>query len=83
MKQGYNDLTFSTALHMLKDHRRVFRLGWNGAGQWLTLIHPGNAMHMGYEMQPCIGIKTAGEVMQPGWVPSQSDMLAEDWVEWL
>ena len=82
MTHAYNDLTFSTALRMLKDHKQVYRMGWDSY-QWLTLIHPGNATHMGYDMQPCIGIKTVGGKMQPGWVPSQSDMLAEDWIEWL
>ncbi len=42
-----------------------------------------NAMHVssagGFEMQPCIGMKTAQGTMQPGWLASQADMLASDW----
>jgi hypothetical protein len=33
----------------------------------------------GFEMQPCIGMKTAQGTMQPGWLASQADMLASDW----
>jgi len=45
----------------------------------ITLILPGNAMHQGYDMQPCVAMKTADNKMQPGWLASQNDMLAEDW----
>lgn len=73
-------MNFGEALEALKRGDRVARVGWNGKGMWLCYIHPGNAMHLGYDMQPCIGMKTAGGVMQPGWLASQVDMLAEDWV---
>ena len=76
-------LTFGDALHMLKLGKRIARTGWNGKGMWLVLIHPGNAMHTSaagsFDMQPCIGMKTADGKMQPGWLCSQNDMLAEDW----
>lgn len=71
-------MNFGEALEALKRGDRVARVGWNG--KWLCYIHPGNAMHLGYDMQSCIGMKTAGGVMQPGWLASQADMLAEDWV---
>jgi hypothetical protein len=74
---------FSTALLHLKSGRRVARDGWNGKGMWLVLIDPGNAMHTSaagsFDMQPCIGMKTADGNMQPGWLASQADMLADDW----
>lgn len=74
-------MTFGDALMVLKRGGRVYRDGWNGKAMWLCLINPGNASHLGYDMQPCIGMKTAGNVMQPGWLASQADMLAEDWRE--
>ncbi len=74
------EFDFGAALILLKQGIEVQRKGWNGPGQYLVLIHAGNAMYHGYNMQDCIGLKTAQNVMQPGWVPSQSDMLAEDWV---
>lgn len=77
-------MTFGDALVMLKAGERVCRAGWNGKGMWLVLINPGNAMHTSaagaFDMQPCIGMKRVNNVMQPGWLASQADMLAEDWM---
>ena len=77
-------MTFGLALEALKHGERVARAGWNGKGMWLVLINPGNAMHRSaagaFDMQPCIGMKTANGLMQPGWLAAQTDMLAEDWV---
>ena len=74
---------FGEAIKKLKAGERVCRRGWNGKGMWLVLIHPGNAIHRsaagGFDMQPCIGMKTAQDTMQPGWLASQADMLADDW----
>lgn len=76
-------MSFGSALTLLKDGYRVTRKGWNGKDMWLVLIEPGNAMFtkggVAYPMQPCIGMKTASGDMQPGWLASQADLLAEDW----
>lgn len=72
--------SFGWALERLNEGSRVARAGWNGKGMWLCCIKPGNAMCNGFDMQPCIGMKTVDSKMQPGWVPSQQDMLALDWV---
>lgn len=74
-------MTFGQALELLKSGKKVHREGWNGKGMWLCLIMPGNATHLGFDMQPCIAMKTANNVMQPGWLASQNDMLADDWIE--
>jgi hypothetical protein len=74
-------MDFSDALRSLKRGNRIARRGWNGRGMWLVLIKPGAATFRGYDMQPCIGLKTAGGEMQPGWLATQADLLAEDWVE--
>ena len=73
-------MTFGDALEALKQGERIQREGWNGKGMWLKLIPAGNASYLGYAMQDCIGMKTATGVMQPGWLASQADILAEDWV---
>lgn len=77
-------MDFGDALSRLKGGNRIAREGWNGKGMWLVLILPGNAMHTSlagsFDMQPCIGMKTANNLMQPGWLASQADMLADDWV---
>lgn len=72
--------SFGWALERLNEGSRVARAGWNGKGMWLCYINPGNAMCKGFHMQPCIGMKTVDSKMQPGWVPSQQDMLTVDWV---
>ena len=79
--QPLNDI--GEAIRALKAGARVARAGWNGKGMWLMLIHPGNAMHTStagaFDMQPCVGMKTADGKMQPGWLASQVDLLANDW----
>ncbi|MNB71328.1 hypothetical protein D3C75_178900 [compost metagenome] len=76
-------MNFGEAIVALKAGDRVARAGWNGKGMWLVLIRPGNAQHTSlagaFPMQPCIGMKTATNDMQPGWLASQTDILAEDW----
>ena len=72
-------MNFGQAIEALKIGKKVARKGWNGKDMFLILIPAGNAMYCGYDMQDCIGMKTANGVMQPGWVASQNDMLAEDW----
>ena len=72
-------MNFGQAIEALKEGKKVARKGWNGKGMWLILISAGNAMFNGFDMQDCIGMKTANNVMQPGWLASQNDMLSEDW----
>lgn len=78
--RAVGNMDFGAALVALKCGQKVARSGWNGKGMWLCLIRAGNAMHGGFAMQDCIGMKTASNDMQPGWLASQSDMLADDWV---
>jgi len=79
-------MSFSAALSELKNGYRIARKGWNGKDMWLTYIAPGNAIYTrigtdgAYPMQPCIGMKTTDNNMQPGWLASQADMLTDDWV---
>jgi hypothetical protein len=73
-------MNLGQAIEELKQGQRVARSSWNGKGMYLCYIHSGNATHHGFDMQPCIGMKTADNKMQPGWLASQADMLAEDWV---
>ena len=76
---GATELTFGDAIKAMKQGHRVCRKGWNGKGMWIVLLKAGNAMYKDYDMQDCIGMKTADNNMQPGWLASQADMLAEDW----
>ena len=76
-------MDFGDAIRALKQGKRVARQGWNGKGMWLVLLYPESDMHRSpagtYPMLKCIGIKTADNLVQPGWLASQTDMLAEDW----
>ena len=71
--------SFGEALRKLKNKERVARRGWNGTDMWLCLIPHTNNSWKGFPMQDCIGLKNNHDEMQPGWVPTQADMLAMDW----
>ncbi len=78
--RGDENLTFGHALELVLKHRKkISRRSWNAPGQYVTLIPAGNAMHQGYPMKDCFGLKNAQGYMVPGWVPTQGDMTSEDW----
>ena len=72
-------MNFGVALELLKAGEKVARAGWNGKGMWIVLI-PGDIRADNGIMMPCIGMKTAQGAMQPGWLASQADLLADDWI---
>jgi hypothetical protein len=87
-----NGLTFGLAIEALKMGKRVARAGWNGKGMWLVLdpgsvvgeVREGSVYHKAgiigaLVINPHIDMKTATGEMQPGWLASQTDMLACDW----
>lgn len=75
-------LDFGTALELLKLGRRVCRNGWNAKDIWLLLQVPDEHSKM---TLPYIYIEyPVGSVAYPKgcrvpWLPSQTDLLAEDW----
>ena len=83
---------FGEALEALKKGYKVARAGWNGKGMWLILV-PGTksvrpvagtpysraGITAEVNIEPHIDMFTAQGNMQPGWLASQADMLAEDW----
>lgn len=78
-----DNMTFGLAIEALKKGMKVARKGWNGKGMYLFLAH-------GEDIKSCTGIhekcvdvicmKTAQDTVVFGWLASQTDMLAEDWV---
>ena len=90
------NLTFGLAIAALKDGRRVCRAGWNGKGMWLFLLPAGRiklsmihdpalkqvVIENGGEIEALASIrmKTADNKILTGWLASQSDILADDWV---
>ena len=88
-------MTFGMAIEALKQGLKVARAGWNGKGMWLVLVPGTQSVNFteGSAYQKA-GL-TRGEIlshidmyttnaegrraMLPGWLASQTDMLAEDW----
>jgi hypothetical protein len=89
-------MTFGLAIEALRKGEKVARAGWNGKGMWLILVPgtpavnfvEGSPYHKAGltsgEILPHIDMYTTNaqgrRAMLPGWLASQSDMLAEDWV---
>lgn len=72
-------LNFGDALHYMKLGKRVARTGWNGKGLSAVLVPAGNAMFKGQSMKDCFGLSDGNGNIQPGWVASTGDLLANDW----
>ena len=78
-------LTFGIALELLKKGKKVARTGWNGKGMYLFLAAGEdltNCLSKG-DMPQCVDsicMKTAQNTIVIGWLASQTDMLAEDWI---
>lgn len=83
-----DNMTFGIALEMLKKGFRVARKGWNGKKQYIQLATAISYKSMDGDVVNCehesIGNKAIAFVgtssVQMGWLASQADMLAEDWV---
>ena len=74
---------FSRALALLKSGERVTRAGWNGSRMWIVLLSPQCTVYRSkegtHDVFPCIAMRTASGALQPGWLASHADLLAEDW----
>ena len=87
-------MNFGQAIHYLKEGHKVAREGWNGKNMYIVLMD-GYSMTLANAMtrekhglpegshvtvEPYIVMKTAQlGSLQPGWLASQADILAEDW----
>lgn len=79
---------FSDAIRYLKRGLKVARKGWNGKNQYIELaknisyVNPSgeviNSEHDAIGNRAIAFVGTSG--VQLGWLASQADMLAEDWV---
>lgn len=81
-------MTFGVALELLKKGCKVAREGWNGKKQYIQLATCISYKSADDEIVNCeheaIGNKAIAFVgtsgVQMGWLASQADMLAEDWI---
>ena len=81
-------MNFGKAIEALKDGKKVTRKGWNGKKQYIQLATGISYKTADGEIVNCehdaIGnmaiafVGTSG--VQIGWLASQADMLAEDWM---
>lgn len=69
-------LNFGDALNVLKAGGKVARKGWNGKGMYVKLDKGGDYEFS--EINPFFIIKNVKNSFNT-WVPSVSDLLAEDW----
>lgn len=81
-------LSFGLAIEAAKMGKKIARAGWNGKGMYVFLIDIAD-MHTDADIcdlagknvtvQDCLAMKCADDSICPGWLASQTDMLAEDW----
>ena len=80
-------MNFGLAIEAAKMGEKIARAGWNGKDQYVFL-----AKEIGFtadadlcefdadvEIGDVLVMRTAQKTMQPGWLASQADMLADDW----
>ena len=81
-------MSFGLAIEAAKKGKRIARKGWNGKRQYVELATAisytspigavVNAKHDAIGNQALAFVGTSG--VQMGWLASQDDMLAEDWM---
>lgn len=82
-------MNFGDALDLLKSYKKVARKGWNGKKQYIELAENISYKNINGEIvnseHDAIGNRAIAFVgtsgVQLGWLASQADMLADDWVE--
>lgn len=83
-----DNMTFGLAIEAMKKGARVARKGWNGKNQYIELAKNICYITMDEKIVNCehdaIGNQAISFVgtqgVQMGWLASQADMLAEDWM---
>jgi hypothetical protein len=86
VKNASDQFDFGEALFRLKQGKQVARKGWNGKDMCVFLDEciPRAEKHAGVRgrhIRPCLVMIDAQGMLVPGWLASQTDMLAEDWFE--
>ncbi len=85
-------MNFGNAIQSLKEGNKVARSGWNGKGMFIILVpsspnikpvagtpYSNAGIKQSVTISAHIDMFTASGDMQPGWLASQADMLADDW----
>lgn len=83
-----DSMNFGLAIEAAKQGEKIARKNWNGKGQYVFLAHDvefrtdadlSAFADTDVEVHDALVIKTSQDIFQPGWLASQSDMLADDW----
>ena len=85
---GVNTFSFGEAIKYLKRGMKVARKGWNGKKQYIQLASgisyktpTGDIVNCEHDAIGNMAVAFVGTSgVQMGWLASQADMLAEDWV---
>lgn len=75
-------MNFGEALNHVKDGKRIARKNWNGKNQYVFLVKGEELQHIGDKVCKTVdvlAIKTTSDIIQVGWLATQTDMLATDW----
>lgn len=80
--------SFGDAIEFMKRGHKVARKGWNGKKQYIQLARgisyetaDGNIVNCNHDTIGNMAVAFVGTSgVQMGWLASQADMLADDWV---
>lgn len=81
-------MNFGLAVEAVKKGLRVARAGWNGKDMYVFLAESIEFTTMAdmsefgdqdVEVSDLLVLRTAQKTLQPGWLATQSDILADDW----
>lgn len=77
-----NNMTFGIAIEAMKKGKKVARRGWNGKGMYIYMSEGQNIdiNDKTVKFNPHIDMKAADDSIVIGWLASQTDILAEDWM---
>lgn len=88
----HTGLSFGDATELARRGRPIARAGWNGKGMYVFVATPlelllqpsargtGRVIGTDHGVRPAFFMRDAQGLIVPGWLASQTDMLARDWV---
>jgi hypothetical protein len=92
-EEAYRETTgmpFGLAIEAAKKGKRIARAGWNGKGMYVFMANEditfttsadmSEFLEESVEVHGMLVLRTAQKTLQPGWLASQADMLADDWM---
>lgn len=81
-------MSFGLAIEAVKKGLRVARAGWNGKDMYVflsdgvefsTMADMSEFANEDVYVSDLLVLRTAQKTLQPGWLATQSDILADDW----